>query len=56
MSDPIQTRGLRMRFGKHAAVDGLDLTVAAGSVYALIGSNGAGKSTTLKVLTNIQKG
>ena len=56
MSDPIQTSGLRMRFGKHAAVDGLDLTITAGSVYALIGSNGAGKSTTLKVLTNIQKG
>jgi ABC-2 type transport system ATP-binding protein len=55
MSDPIETSGLRKCFGKHAAVDGLDLRVAAGSVYALIGSNGAGKSTTLKILTNILK-
>src|SRR5580692_7764204 len=35
------------------ALDGLDLTVPAGTIYALVGPNGAGKSTTVKILTTL---
>jgi ABC-2 type transport system ATP-binding protein len=35
------------------ALDGLDLTVAAGTIFALVGPNGAGKSTTVKILTTL---
>ena len=37
-------------FGKHRALDGLDLTVQAGEVFGFIGPNGAGKSTAIRVL------
>ncbi len=43
-------RGLVVRRGARTTIDGLDLSVAAGSVYALLGGNGAGKTTTLDVL------
>jgi ABC-2 type transport system ATP-binding protein len=46
----IDVSGLRKRFGKTAALDGLDLTVASGEVHGLLGPNGAGKSTTVRVL------
>lgn len=42
---------LVVRFRGKPAVDGLSLRVPRGSVYALLGDNGAGKSTTMKVLT-----
>jgi len=38
------------RFNGHLAVDGLDLTVRAGEIYALAGPDGAGKTTTLRLL------
>jgi ABC-2 type transport system ATP-binding protein len=55
MSDTpvIQLRGLTHRYGKVEAVDGLDLTVRAGSCYGLFGRNGAGKTTTIKCLLNL---
>jgi ABC-2 type transport system ATP-binding protein len=49
--DAIVIDGLTVRFKGKAAVDKLSLRVPAGSVYALLGDNGAGKSTTMKVLT-----
>ena len=48
--DVIDISGLRKRFGKFVALDGLDLTVASGEVHGLLGPNGAGKSTTLRIL------
>ena len=49
----VDVRGLAVRFGTVHAVDGLDLPVAAGTAVALVGRNGAGKSTSLKVLAGV---
>lgn len=54
MSTPaIQTRDLRKAYGSQAVLDGLDLHVPQGRVYALLGRNGAGKSTTFKILLGL---
>jgi ABC-2 type transport system ATP-binding protein len=47
---PVETRGLTKRYGRHCAVDAVDLTVEAGDVYGYLGPNGAGKTTTLRML------
>jgi ABC-2 type transport system ATP-binding protein len=49
----IHTEGLRKRFGTTEALRGLDLTVAAGTIYGLLGPNGAGKSTTVRILATL---
>lgn len=46
----IETTELRKNYGKHEAVRGLNLSVQAGSVCAFLGQNGAGKSSTIKML------
>ena len=46
-------RGLVVDFGAVRAVGGFDLSVAAGSSVALVGRNGAGKSTTMRVLAGV---
>jgi ABC-2 type transport system ATP-binding protein len=53
MNPVIATHGLTKRFGGKAVVDRLDLAVPAGAVYALLGDNGAGKSTTIRMLTGL---
>lgn len=53
MSFPIQVRGLRKSFGKQSVLHGIDLQVPAGSVFALLGRNGAGKSTTMRILLGL---
>ena len=50
---PVDVRGLVVTFGQVHAVDGLDLLVPAGGAVALVGRNGAGKSTTLRVLGGV---
>lgn len=47
----IETRGLTKRYGSKAAVEDLDLRVEQGELFALLGVNGAGKSTTIKMLS-----
>ena len=49
----IQTTGLSKRYGDKWAVDRLDLRVEQGDIYGFIGQNGAGKSTTLKLLCGL---
>jgi len=49
----IVTRALSRCFGELAAVDGLDLTVFPGEIVGLIGPDGAGKTTTLRMLASI---
>jgi ABC-2 type transport system ATP-binding protein len=49
----IEIVGLRKSFGSHAALDGLDLRVPAGSVFGFLGRNGAGKTTTIKHLLGL---
>ena len=49
----IDTRGLVRRFGAITALDRVDLAVPRGAFFALVGSNGAGKSTTVRILTGL---
>jgi ABC-2 type transport system ATP-binding protein len=51
----IETRGLRKSFGKQVVLDGVNLDVAEGTIFALLGSNGAGKTTIVKILTTLLK-
>ncbi|MCA2216797.1 ATP-binding cassette domain-containing protein [Jidongwangia harbinensis] len=54
MSAPaIETSGLVKVFGDNRAVDGVDLTVPAGTVYGLLGPNGAGKTTVVRMLATL---
>jgi ABC-2 type transport system ATP-binding protein len=49
----IRTEGLTRRFGRTLALDHVDLAVPEGAIYALVGANGAGKTTMIKLLMNI---
>jgi ABC-2 type transport system ATP-binding protein len=49
----VVTHGLTRRFGRHVAVDHVDLQVRAGELYGFLGPNGAGKSTTLRMLCGL---
>jgi ABC-2 type transport system ATP-binding protein len=49
----LKTFDLTKKFRGNVALDGLNLEVPEGSVYALIGANGAGKTTAIKILMNI---
>src|ERR1039457_1103395 len=49
----IKTDNLSKNFGGNIAVDRLNLTVAEGELFALVGSDGAGKTTTIRMLAGI---
>jgi ABC-2 type transport system ATP-binding protein len=49
----LATRGLRKGYGSRLALDGLDLSVPTGVVYGFLGPHGAGKTTTMRVLTGL---
>lgn len=49
----LEARGLKRTYGNIWAVDGVDLNVRAGEIYGFLGINGAGKSTTIRILMGI---
>ncbi len=49
----IRLSGVTKTFGKHRAVDSLDLEIPRGSIYGLLGPNGSGKSTTIRMIMGI---
>ena len=49
----IHATGLRRNFGETVAVAGLDLEIAAGEIFGLVGPDGAGKTTTIRMLTGV---
>jgi ABC-2 type transport system ATP-binding protein len=53
MEPIIEARGLTRKFGELTAVDHLDLTVARGEIFGLVGPDGAGKTTTLRMLCGL---
>jgi ABC-2 type transport system ATP-binding protein len=53
MAAAIETEALARQFGDVRAVDGINLSVPAGTFYGFLGPNGAGKSTTIKMLTGL---
>jgi len=53
MEPIISARGLTKRFGDFTAVDDLTLAIEAGSIFAFLGANGSGKSTTIRMLIGL---
>ena len=51
----LQVRGLRKSYDKLHVLKGVDFDVARGSIFALLGSNGAGKTTIVRILTTLLK-
>jgi ABC-type multidrug transport system, ATPase component len=51
----IQVKGLKKSYNKQSVLQGVDFEVEKGSIFALLGSNGAGKTTVIKILTTLLK-
>ncbi|WP_214629226.1 ABC transporter ATP-binding protein [Paenibacillus agaridevorans] len=55
MNKTIEVKGLRKSFKDKAVLEGVDFDVKQGEIFALLGSNGAGKTTIVKILTTLLK-
>ncbi len=53
MTNILEVRGLTKRFNEFRAVDDLTFSVKKGEVYGFLGQNGAGKSTTIRMLMTL---
>lgn len=53
MANAIEATGLTRRFGDFTAVDAIDMFVEEGTIFGLLGANGAGKSTTIRMLCGL---
>lgn len=51
----IQARGIRKRFDKLEILKGIDLTIDAGEIVAIVGPSGAGKTTLLQIIGTLDK-
>ncbi|WP_018178514.1 ABC transporter ATP-binding protein [Jongsikchunia kroppenstedtii] len=51
----IEIAGLTKSYGDNPVLQGVDLSVPAGTIFALLGSNGAGKTTTIRILSTLLK-
>jgi ABC-2 type transport system ATP-binding protein len=51
----IEAHGLVKVYGKHRALDGIDLTIGRGQVFGFLGPNGAGKTTTIRILATLTR-
>jgi ABC-2 type transport system ATP-binding protein len=52
----ITVEGLRKRFGRFTALDGVDFSVPKGEIFGFVGPNGAGKTTTIRILATLTPG
>ena len=50
----VAVRGVAVRYGRRSVLDGVDLEIAPGEVYALLGRNGSGKSSLVRTLLGLQ--
>ena len=55
MKELLKITDLRLNYGPIAAIKGIDLTVGEGQIVAILGANGAGKTSTLKVISGLLK-
>ncbi|WP_028609841.1 ABC transporter ATP-binding protein [Paenibacillus harenae] len=55
MEKAIEVKGLQKSYKQHHVLKGVDFEVEKGSIFALLGSNGAGKTTVVKILTTLLK-
>lgn len=51
----VECSALSKAFGRHVALDAIDLHVPPGSIFGLVGPNGAGKTTLLRILTGLSR-
>lgn len=51
----VQTNNLTKRYGQHKTVNNVNLSVKRGEIYGLIGRNGAGKTTVLRLISGLAR-
>ena len=55
MSEILKLSNVKLNYGPIAAIKGIDLSVEEGQIVAILGANGAGKTSTLKVIAGLLK-
>ena len=55
MNEAIKSKNLKKSYGTHVVLNGLDFCVQQGEIFALLGVNGAGKTTSLECIEGLRK-